>query len=195
MEARISPTYVNLYMRWWEGLYIYNADNPHRDKIVSYFRYIDDLILITKCELSTEFLDYLNMIDLNLKFTIDEHLLETNFLDWTLSGSIQDKIVKTCSFRKNTSKNSLLNGTSCHAPHTIKTIPQGQFIWIRLNCSNITDYDKEAYLLEQRLCERAYCKSSRHQIRSLNKTNLPINDLLQDIRSSNQDFLYYNLML
>lgn len=100
MGARFSPTYMKLFMGWWEELYIYIADNPYRDKIVSYFRYIDNLIFITKCELSTtEFLDYLNRNNLNRKFTI-EHLLETNILDLTLSGSIQDKIVKTCPFRK-----------------------------------------------------------------------------------------------
>lgn len=48
MGDRFSPTYANLYMGWWEVLHIYNADNPHRNNILLYFRYSDDLIFIIK---------------------------------------------------------------------------------------------------------------------------------------------------
>lgn len=69
MGARFLPTYANVYMGWWEEQRIYNAHNLHRDHIISYFCYIDDLIFIVDCNLSA--------YALNLKFTLEEHQVES----------------------------------------------------------------------------------------------------------------------
>lgn len=42
----LSPSLANLYMTWWEVRYIFSVENPFRDAIVWYGRYIDDLLLV-----------------------------------------------------------------------------------------------------------------------------------------------------
>lgn len=62
----------------WEEKYIYSANNPFRDSIITYFHYIDDLIFIVNRGTATvEFLNDLNNSPLNLRFTLKQLIILT----------------------------------------------------------------------------------------------------------------------
>ena len=48
MGASFAPNYACLYLGHWEDEHIHGPSNPHRDKIIWYGRYIDDILGLFK---------------------------------------------------------------------------------------------------------------------------------------------------
>lgn len=71
MGAKFSPSLANLYMGWWEELFLFSHNNQFKTNIAWYGRYIDDLIVVWHGSGETigEFMKYLNNNSLNLEFT------------------------------------------------------------------------------------------------------------------------------
>ncbi|XP_053575241.1 LOW QUALITY PROTEIN: histone-lysine N-methyltransferase, H3 lysine-36 specific [Bombina bombina] len=96
---------------------------------------------------------------LNSKLTHEESLIQINFLDITICKN-RDGIISTDLFRKPTATNSLLHSTSAHAPGTMRSLPTGEFLRLRRNCSEAQTFELRALDLEERLLKRGYSKRS-----------------------------------
>ncbi|XP_053552202.1 uncharacterized protein LOC128643241 [Bombina bombina] len=156
MGAKFAPYYANLFMGWWELSLIFGDSNPHKKDISFYCQFIDDLILIWDgSEADLEFVEGINQNKMGLKFTFETQLNEINFLDVTLSGTLEGK-VKTNLYRKPISGNSLLHARSCHPKHVLYAIAKGQFIRAKRNCSDIKDCHIQMGDVSRRLVQRGY---------------------------------------
>lgn len=58
--------------------------------------------------------------------------------------SIVGDRLTTCTYRKLTAANTLLQASSHHPDHLVKGIPMGQFLQIHRNCSRDDDFHREA---------------------------------------------------
>ncbi|KAM4053830.1 matrix metalloproteinase-21-like [Anomaloglossus baeobatrachus] len=157
MGAKYSPPVANLTMSWWEGIYIYDSQNPFLKDIIWHGRFIDDLLIIwTGCEPAVQdFIFYLNNNVFNLEFKVQHSHNTTQFLDLTLEGKMFSKI-STKTYRKQIAGNTILHATSHHPAHTIKAIPLGEIIRANRNCNTPDSYSVELNNIETRLQARGY---------------------------------------
>lgn len=79
-----------------------------------------------------------------------------NYLDVTLVGGHTTGTVYTHTCRKECAGKSLSLATSCHPSHTIRSIPVGEFIRARRNCSSPDSFLQEFNIITSRLKERGY---------------------------------------
>lgn len=131
-----------------------------------WLRYIDDHLMIrggTPQEL-IQFIDELNTNDRNIKLTFSFHSQTLPFLDPTIG--VENGRITTKTYRKQRAANTLLQATSHHPRSFIQGIPVGQFLRIKLNCSQEHDFGVEARELYSRFRERGY---SHHCIRKAKK--------------------------
>lgn len=86
MGTRFAPSFANLYKGNIETEFI-TTDQPWHSKIITYKRYIDDLIFICDGLVSEfkEFTKYYNDNNWGLKFSADICPISLNYLDITLS--------------------------------------------------------------------------------------------------------------
>lgn len=156
MGARFSPSLANIYMAAWEERFLLGDNNPFASHIRWYGRFIDDLLLVwegTPMD-ALAFVDYINSNDMNLKFTHIHDNKSVHFLDITLVGNNED--IEILPFTKSMARNTLLLATSCHASHTIRNLPIGEFIRIKRNCSDAQEYDKQKLVVKNKLLARSY---------------------------------------
>ncbi|XP_071989322.1 uncharacterized protein [Engystomops pustulosus] len=74
--------------------------------------------------------------------------------------------------RKQTATNSLLSFTSFHPKHLRQSIPVGQFLRLRRNCSDIADFRKHAKDLTGRFRARGYPKKTGQELRRRTQQHL-----------------------
>ncbi|XP_069472857.1 uncharacterized protein [Ambystoma mexicanum] len=86
MGATLAPSIANLYMEAFEKRVIYGDNNPFRNNIQVWKRYINDVLLIWKGDESEaiSFFKWLNEQNQHLKFTENYSREEVNFLDVTI---------------------------------------------------------------------------------------------------------------
>lgn len=106
------------------------------------------------------FINKLNINERNIHLTYAYDRLQLPFLD--LMIKLENGKISTCTDRKQTAANTLLQADSHHPLWSKNGIPTGQFIRIKRNCSNTIDYRKESKDLYLRFRERGY---SHKQIR------------------------------
>lgn len=113
MGTRFAPSYANRHMGKFETEYITN-EQPWFDKILTYKRYIDDLIFIWAGPIREfeDFTNYLNDNDWGLIFSDDINPMSINYLDITLSH--QDGKIITKNYYKSLDCNGYLDYTSNH---------------------------------------------------------------------------------
>lgn len=58
--------------------------------------------------------------------------------------------------RKSTAGNALLRADSANPGHTIKGVPYGQFLRLKLLCSTPVNFEKKAMEMTQRFIDRGY---------------------------------------
>ncbi|KAJ1134315.1 hypothetical protein NDU88_000767, partial [Pleurodeles waltl] len=80
-----------------------------------------------------EFCSFLNSNNLNVKFTYQYSAARIEFLDVELF--ICDDKIHSRLFRKATACNSILHAESAHPRHQVASIPYGEFLRARRNCS------------------------------------------------------------
>ena len=182
MGAKFSPSLANLYMGWWEKSRIFGGTSPRRSDTVIYCRYIDDLLLVISDESADldEWLVYLNDNELNLRFTGNLQPTTIEFLDLKLTGA--DGIISTSLFRKSTAGNALLRADSSHPPHTINSIPYGQFLRLKRLCTSPVDFTSEALEMAHRFKDRGYSATVVNN--ALRRVNAIPRDSLLDNRRS-----------
>lgn len=133
---KFSPSFANLFMGWLEKNYIWR-DCPEdlMNYVVNWGRYIDDVLMIWTGgqTLLLEFCTFLNNNQCNIEFTYEHNSTEIAFLDLILY-IINDTIASTL-YRKNTACNSVLHAQSSHPRSQVLSIPFGEMMTIRRNCS------------------------------------------------------------
>ncbi|KAM8977451.1 CRACD-like protein [Pelodytes ibericus] len=125
--------------------------------IAKWMRYIDDIFLIWTGPVSLflEFADLLNINDVGLELTKVYHQSDLVFLDLNISID-HDNSIKTNLFRKPTATNNLLSWESYHPEPLRRSIPIGQYLRARRNCSSLALFQQEANKLRQMFRSRGY---------------------------------------
>ncbi|XP_030068592.1 uncharacterized protein LOC115476378 [Microcaecilia unicolor] len=155
MGASVAPSLACLYMMHFEKRYVYAS--RWFQYITSWKRYIDDVIMLwhgPMVELRL-FLEYLNSVDSNIKFTSRIAQNEIEFLDIKIIRT-KEKGFATTIFRKPTDRNVLLHYQSFHHQGLKKGIPVGQLLRLRRLCSSISEFKKQAAEMIERFRARGY---------------------------------------
>ena len=158
MGTKCVPSYANLYLGGWERS-LFSRDDlaPFLDKVVSWYRYIDDVLLFwtgTESELR-DFVTAISDNEFNLRFTMDHSSTEIHFLDLTVSIDEQGMIFSSL-YRKPTAGNTILHAGSAHPESLVNSIPYSQYLRIRRNCSRDEDFRIHSTNLYHRLKQRGY---------------------------------------
>lgn len=110
------------------------------------------------------------------------------FLD--LQISIMGNKITTCTFRKPTAANTLLQASSHHPDHLIKVIPVGKFLRLLRNCSRDDDFLRKAGEKLDRFGDRGYphrvLKKARKKSWSKDRRDLLASNKDTQKRSSKQ---------
>ena len=156
MGSTFAPSIAGLYVHHLETERILCDINPFLSKIKLWKRYIDDILVIwqgTEHE-ALAFAGWLNDQDRFLNFTHTITKQKLTFLDLDILPS--DTGLKTINHVKTTARNSLLCFDSFHPRHMRENLPFGQFLRLRRNCSEITDFKDQASNLTEKLRLRKY---------------------------------------
>ncbi|XP_056416174.1 immunoglobulin superfamily member 3 [Hyla sarda] len=158
MGSTCAPNYANLFLGWWESEFVFSDDFEHyTSHIIFWGRFIDDVLILWDggSTLFTSFLEALNHNDIGMHFTSEFGGRLINFLDLTImideTNTIQTKV-----FRKPTSTNNLLHWQSWHPVTLRRSIPVGQFLRAKRNCSTQDTFEAESVELSRRFRARGY---------------------------------------
>ena len=177
MGTKCAPCYANLFMGKFETTYIYPKI---KDFSRLYLRYIDDIFMIwngTKHELHC-FVEELNISHATIKFDVEVHTNEINFLDTTVYKDFDGKL-RTRIYRKPTDRQNFLHYKSEHPPALKKSIPYSQALRIRKICNKDIDFEDDCIKLAGTFQSRGYNKTFiEEQIRKAAET--PRSDLLKE---------------
>ncbi|XP_069460848.1 uncharacterized protein [Ambystoma mexicanum] len=158
MGAAFAPSLAVIFMSEYEQQFILHTNNPFREKMSWWFRYIDDIIFIWQ-ENGTSldnFLKWANDQTSEIQVTLEKSNQSINFLDLTISVK-ENKLI--CSlFRKEPDRNTLLHYRSFHPNNLRNNLPFGQFLRLRRNCTELEQYKTNASVLQTKLRNRGYPK-------------------------------------
>jgi hypothetical protein len=141
-------------MHYFETKHIYNnhlIPKPH-----IYKRFIDDIFIIwtkSKSDL-THFINTLNSTHDTIKFTANISDTKIEFLDTTVL--LQNGFLHTELYIKPTNAQAYLHRNSYHPKHIFRSLPYGEFLRTRRNCSSIESFDKHAKIMFQAFAKRGY---------------------------------------
>ena len=156
MGSSCAPSIANIYMINFEKTFILNNHNPFRTQIIKYYRFIDDLFfVIQNQDAATQFLQWINIQDPNIRLSGTIHDTSVNFLDVTVFID-HFQLLKVRPYSKLTDRNSLLHASSFHAPHLLNNLPYGQYLRLKRNATLQQDYETAANKLTQSLLRRGY---------------------------------------
>lgn len=157
MRAKYAPSLANLFMAKWEEDVV---DAPRRSEVLLWARYINDILLLWDgCESELQnFMTSLNDNNRGIRFNFEASRDTIHFLDLKIQ-IVEDHFVTSTHF-KVTDRNSYILVDSCHHEPWLRAIPQGQFLRLRRNCSDITTFDEQASILMDRFIEKGYDRAS-----------------------------------
>ena len=146
MGCICGPTIANLY------LYIMEQNWINIHKPLLYYRFIDDIFLVTEKELNFK---QFEETFIYLKLTLN-HGNTINFLDLNISfNSITNKL-ETSVYYKPTNNFSYLITSSDHPESIFKNIPKSLFIRLRRINSNFSDFVLACKEIINQLLKRGY---------------------------------------
>ncbi|KAJ1126769.1 hypothetical protein NDU88_005175 [Pleurodeles waltl] len=155
---------------------VLNDDNPYRDQIKLWKRYIDDVLLIWtgSKEEAIAYATWLNGANPFLTFTMnigDNRLPFLDLLIYEHDGGLSTEV-----YYKPTDCNNLLQYQSFHPRALRDNLPVGQFLRLRRNCSSVGDYYKHADKLTIKLNTKDYpphlIRRARKRARNNNRDQL-----------------------
>ena len=142
MGTKAAVAIANIFMHFFEDKYIFQ--NQNLLKPLLYKRFIDDIFMIwthTRLELDN-FIQYLNQVHPTIKFTANVSNTNIDFLDTTVH--LSERKLRTELYTKPTNAQAYLLRTSYHPKHIFNSLPYGEFLRIRRNCSDLESFDKHA---------------------------------------------------
>ncbi|KAJ1173269.1 hypothetical protein NDU88_005106, partial [Pleurodeles waltl] len=147
MGSTFAPSLACLYMFAFEQRHILTPTQPFFSNIRLWRHYIGDILVIWRgnAELAIAFTQWINTLDTHLRFSTNISDREISFLDLriTLKGGYLHSSV----FHKPTDRNSLLLYNSHHPKALRDNLPFGQFLRIRRNCLDTSDFHTQANTL------------------------------------------------
>ncbi|XP_078524701.1 uncharacterized protein LOC144797794 [Lissotriton helveticus] len=158
MGATCAPSLACIYVSLFENKHIYNEVSPYYENIRNWARFIDDIFFIWQgtTESLLEFLSWLNLGDPNLKFTAAYSSSNVNFLDICIKS--QEKHLKVELYKKESDRNTILHYNSYHLKSQKDSIPFGEFLRLRRNCTDLEDFYRHAQEMKTKFRERGYPK-------------------------------------
>ena len=153
MGTKTAPSYANIVIAIFELLYVYTY--PLQPLVWN--RFIDDIFGIWPHgpQEFQKFVTHLNNCIDGLKFTFEISDKQISFLD-TLVCLDKTGSLTTTLYRKPTDTYNYIRFDSAH-PRSCKIgIPYGQFLRIRRICSNTSDYDRHANIMQDAFLQRGY---------------------------------------
>ena len=152
MGKIFSPSLANIYLLEFDE----KAMNGYPIKPLLFFRYLDDVFMIwpgSIIELK-EFEFFLNNQIPDIKITLEYNNSQISFLDVEIY--VDNGLLKTRTFFKQTDTHQLLHTDSFHPRHTTKGIIKSQLIRFKRLSSSAQDYDKTCKILFSFLKHRGY---------------------------------------
>ena len=150
MGSPLSGLLSDIYINNFENKFIFTNQNKFLKNIVHYSRYVDDTFLIfngTNRQINN-FLNYINSIHKNIKFTVEfEKDNSLNFLDLKIIK--ENNKLNYDIYRKNITTDSTININSYH-PYTQKLAAYNSLIHRALNVPlNTENFNKEIRIIKQ----------------------------------------------
>ena len=190
MGAPTSSIFPEIYLQYLENTTIYNIRTKH--KIIGYFRYVDDILIVSKDKNMDiyEVLNSFNNLSLTLLFTIEEEKDNTiNFVDILLykTNNINFRI-----YRKPTTTDLIIPHDSNHS-HEYKTSAIRYLAnWLITYPLNNDEKNEEYNTQQHILCNNRYNPiqldniitsintktHSQHQSQTIQKKNWPDSPML-----------------
>lgn len=177
MGACFAPNYANLFLGLWEEQHIFSNQNPFKDCIVWWGRFIDDVIIFFSGseEELLNFHAYVNRLNENLKLSLEYNTKVINFLDLQISKD-NEGFLHTSIFRKSTDRNTVLHANSFHPPWLIENIPYGQIQRLKRICDSEDDFQVQSVDMQKRFKQRGYqtqtLTQAHNRAQSLERKNL-----------------------
>ena len=136
----MAPTYANIFMYYIENTFL----SSFNLKPTAYFRYIDDIFLIWPHGIDTlqTFLENANRTHPNISFTHEYSSTAVSFLDVIIK--INNGIISTSLYKKNTDNHRYLYYTSCHPMHMKNYNFFSQLLRCKRICSDRKDFIKHS---------------------------------------------------
>lgn len=139
-----------------ECFILHPEQNPFYSKIFLFFRYIDDCFCVFNDPTSlNQFLDWLNQVHPSIFFTYEGSISQVHFLD-TIVFRDSNNMLAVKPYNKPTDRNNYLHFGSFHSRNLRCNIPYGQFLQLRRNATNETDYRKHATRMHLQFKECGY---------------------------------------
>jgi len=173
MGSKVAPSYANLFMADLEANMLAGA--PFLPD--AYYRYIDDIFIFNKTEQKVQdWASYCNQFHHSIKFIMETSTKEVAFLD-TIVRKDNDGGLYTTLYTKPTDTHNYLLATSAHLRHVLENAPYSQFLRLRRNCKNDTDFLVEC------------CKMKDDYIRRGYKENIVLKHLSKVLKSKREHLL------
>lgn len=96
----------------------------------------------------------LNSNDRGISLSYEASTNSIHFLD--LEIKIVDQHLEFKTYFKPTDRNGYIPSDSCHHAQWLRSVPRSQFLRLRRNCSNISDYYAQSRVLKDRFVAKGY---------------------------------------
>ena len=149
MGTRMAPSYAIIFMDNLEKNLL--TKSPIKPTVSK--RYIDDIFAILP-EDPDPFVKWLNEQHPSIKFTMERYTEGLAFLDTWITKTENE--LMTTVYTKPTDTKQYLTPSSCHPPHTFRSIPYSQALRLQRICTNKEDLKEELHILETNLKKRGY---------------------------------------
>lgn len=152
MGKVFSPSLANLYLLDFDE----KAMNGFFIKPLLFFRYLDDVFLIWPGSLTElkEYETFLNSLIPDIKINLEFSNTQISFLD--VSVYVEEDLLKTRTFFKQTDTHQLLHTSSFHPKHTTIGLIKSQLIRFKRLSSSALDYNQTCKILFGFLKHRGY---------------------------------------
>uniref|UniRef100_A0A803KCG6 Reverse transcriptase domain-containing protein n=1 Tax=Xenopus tropicalis TaxID=8364 RepID=A0A803KCG6_XENTR len=178
MGTSCAPTYANLFLGKWEQDVVFGDDlSFFTNYIPLWIRYIDDILFLWEGPLNllNDFITILNTNSLNIRLTQNISQNMVSFLDLTI-GIDEKSNITTDLYRKETATNTILHFESYHKNTVKRSVPTGEFLRLRRNCTSFETFRLRSEQLKTRLKDRGYSnkilKQAYHRALTTNRDNL-----------------------
>ena len=172
MGSKCAPSVACTYMGEFERQHVYTY---HLQPFL-WLRYVDDVFCLwNHGDAALQlFVDYLNSREGRIKFTCHSSTTSVEFLDTTVH--IKDGVLNTELFIKPTNSLSYLERTSFHPKHTFISLPYGEFVRARRNCSTAEAFEifslKIKSVFQARGYDTSVLEAARLKAHSLSRYDL-----------------------
>ena len=152
MGSKSAPSVACLYMGEFERKYVY----PYQYQPLIWLRYVDDIFYVWQHGENNlkDFITFLNNQEPTIQLTGGYSPKERDFLDSIVY--IENNRLKTKLYIKPTNSMAYLHRDSFHANSTFKSLPYGEFIRARRNCSEDQHYELFSSKMKEAFLARGY---------------------------------------